>query len=50
MENNYAFISHVETKNVLEAEADSDWLLAMQEKLNQFERNQVWHLVPRPHD
>ena len=22
----------------------------MQEKLNQFERNQVWHLVPRPHD
>jgi len=25
-------------------------LLAMQEELNQFERNQVWHLVPRPHD
>ena len=22
----------------------------MQEELNQFERNQVWHLVPRPHD
>ena len=21
-----------------------------QEELNQFERNQVWHLVPRPHD
>ena len=25
-------------------------MLAMQEELNQFERNQVWHLVPRPHD
>ena len=46
----YAFISHVEPKNVLEAEADSYWLLAMQEELNQFERNQVWHLVPKPHD
>ena len=22
----------------------------MQEELNQFERNQVWQLVPRPHD
>ena len=22
----------------------------MQEELNQFERNQVWHLVPRPYD
>ena len=41
----YAFISHIEPKNILEAEGDSYWLLAMQE-----ERNQVWHLVPRPHD
>ena len=22
----------------------------MQEELNQFERNQIWHLIPRPHD
>ena len=22
----------------------------MQEELNQFERNQVWHLIPRPRD
>ena len=22
----------------------------MQEELNQFEHNQVWHLIPRPHD
>ena len=47
---NFAFISHFEPKNILEAEGDSYWLLAMQEELNQFERNQVWHLIPRPHD
>ena len=46
----YIFISHFESKNILEAEGDSYWLLAMQEELNQFERNQVWHLVHRPHD
>ena len=44
----YAFISHFESKNILEAEGDSYWLLAMQEELNQFERNQVWHLIPGP--
>ena len=27
---------------------DPDWVLAMQEELNQFERNQVWKLVPNP--
>ena len=27
---------------------DSDWVLAMQEELNNFMRNEVWHLVPRP--
>ena len=31
---NFAFISHIEPKNVLEAEGDSYWLLAMQEELN----------------
>jgi len=46
----YAFISHFEPKNILEAEGDSYWLLAMQEELNQFVRIQVWNLVPRPHD
>ena len=38
-----AFISHIEPKNIIEAEGDSYWLFAMQEELNQFERNQVWH-------
>jgi len=27
---------------------NSDWVVAMQEELHQFERNQVWHLVPKP--
>ena len=46
----YAFISYIEPKNILEAKGDSYWLLAMQKELNQFERNQVWHLVPRRRD
>ena len=28
--------------------SDPDWVLAMQDELNQFQRNEVWHLVPRP--
>ena len=27
-----------------------DWVITMQEELNQFERNKVWKLVPRPKD
>nr|KYP71481.1 hypothetical protein KK1_010740 [Cajanus cajan] len=29
---------------------DEHWLMAMQEELNQFERNEVWDLVPLPND
>ena len=46
----HAFISYIEPKNILKAEVDSYWLLAMQEELNQFERNQVWYLIPKPRD
>ena len=46
----YAFLSHIEPKNVYEALADSDWISAMQEELHQFERNKVWNLVPKPKD
>ena len=35
----YAFLSHIEPKNVYEALIDSDWIAAMQEELHQFERN-----------
>jgi hypothetical protein len=27
---------------------DLDWVVAMQEKLNNFTRNELWHLVPCP--
>ena len=40
----------MEPKNVYEALTDSDWIVAMQDELHQFERNQVWHLVPKPKD
>jgi hypothetical protein len=33
---------------VEDALKDSDWVLAMQEELNNFTRDGVWHLVPRP--
>ncbi|KAF7119794.1 hypothetical protein RHSIM_Rhsim13G0158900 [Rhododendron simsii] len=38
--NNLAFLSQVEPKCFVEAEKDESWILAMQEELNQFERNQ----------
>ena len=44
----HAFISHLEPKKVYEALEDSDWLEAMHEELNNFERNKVWTLVERP--
>ena len=39
--NHIAFVSHLEPKNIIEAEKDPNWILAMQEELNQFERNKV---------
>jgi len=40
----------MEPKNVYKALTDLDCIVAMQEELHQFERNQVWHLVPKPKD
>ena len=42
------FLSEIEPKKVEEALEDPDWVIAMQEELNQFEREKVWKLVPRP--
>ncbi|GJS12361.1 retrovirus-related pol polyprotein from transposon TNT 1-94 [Tanacetum coccineum] len=41
-------VSTIEPKNIKEAMADHSWIESMQDKLNQFERLQVWELVPRP--
>jgi transposase InsO family protein len=44
----YSFISSIEPFRIEEALQDPDWVLAMQEELNNFKRNEVWSLVPRP--
>jgi hypothetical protein len=44
----YSFVSSIEPFRVEEALLDPDWMLAMQEELNNFKRNEVWTLVPRP--
>jgi hypothetical protein len=42
----YSFVSSIESFRVEEALQDLDWVLAMQEELNNFKRNEVWSLVP----
>ncbi|GMH24089.1 hypothetical protein Nepgr_025932 [Nepenthes gracilis] len=42
------YVSHIEPKKVEEALLDECWTNAMHEKLNQFVRNDIWTLVPRP--
>jgi hypothetical protein len=44
----YSFVSSIEPYMVEDALRDSDWVLAMQEELNNFTRNEVWHLVSCP--
>jgi hypothetical protein len=44
----YSFVSSIEPHRVEEALQDSDWVMAMQEEINNFTRNEVWHLVPCP--
>ncbi|XP_021741922.1 uncharacterized protein LOC110708121 [Chenopodium quinoa] len=45
-----AFLSTLEPRNLKEALEDPDWIIAMQEEVNEFKRNQVWHLEPKPLD
>lgn len=42
------FISLIEQTFMDEALSDDGWIMAMQEKLNRFQRNGVWDLVLRP--
>ncbi|GJV57324.1 retrovirus-related pol polyprotein from transposon TNT 1-94 [Tanacetum coccineum] len=48
--NFFCFISTIEPKNINEALKDENWVMAMQEELNQFITNDVWELVPNPMD
>ncbi|XP_073063933.1 uncharacterized protein [Primulina eburnea] len=45
-----ALVSQIEAKKIDDALLDTNWIEAMQEELNQFERSKVWHLVPRPNN
>jgi hypothetical protein len=44
----YSFVSSLEPLSVEQALEDPDWIIAMEEELNNFKRNEVWELVPRP--
>jgi hypothetical protein len=44
----YSFVSSIEPYRIEDALRDPDWVLAMQEELNNFSRNEVWPLVPCP--
>nr|GEV15772.1 hypothetical protein [Tanacetum cinerariifolium] len=43
-----AFLTSVEPKTFKDALTQSCWIEAMQEELNEFERLEVWELIPRP--
>eukprot|EP00253_Pinus_taeda_P014154 PITA_14154 len=45
-----ALLSSTEPQNVKEACEDECWIKAMDEELEQIERNNTWKLVPRPKD
>ncbi|GJX14441.1 retrovirus-related pol polyprotein from transposon TNT 1-94, partial [Tanacetum coccineum] len=44
-----AFLTSVEPKNYKHALTEACWIEAMQEELNEFERLEVWELIPRPY-
>ncbi|GJW75824.1 hypothetical protein Tco_0135194, partial [Tanacetum coccineum] len=41
-------VSTLEPKNIKEAMSDQSWIESVQDELHQFERLDVWELVPRP--
>jgi hypothetical protein len=44
----YSFVSSMKPFKIEDALCDPDWVVVMQEELNNFKRNQVWSLVERP--
>ena len=47
---NMAMISHIKRKNIQEAICEESWVKAIEEELSQFETDEVWNLVPKPHN
>jgi len=45
-----AFVSQIEPKTVNDALNDSNWIVVMQDELNQFTRNDIWFLFPKSDD
>jgi hypothetical protein len=45
-----AFLSMTEPKKNYEANQHDDWIRAMNEELDQIEKNNTWEVVPRPED
>jgi len=45
-----AFVSQIEPKNANDALNDINWIVIMQDELNQFIRSDVWFLVPKTDD
>jgi hypothetical protein len=41
-------VSSIRPYRIEDALRDPDWVVAVQEELNNFTRNEVWHLVPCP--
>ena len=44
----HCYLAQFEPKRVEEALQDENWVMSMHEELNQFVRNDVWELAPRP--
>jgi hypothetical protein len=44
----YSFVSSLEPFSVEQALEDPDWIIALEEEMNNFKRSEVWELVPRP--
>ncbi|WJX34371.1 hypothetical protein P8452_22493 [Trifolium repens] len=44
----FGLVSLIEPKTTNEALSNDAWIVAMEEELNQFKRNDVWDLVPKP--
>ncbi|GAU46301.1 hypothetical protein TSUD_283270, partial [Trifolium subterraneum] len=50
VETKLGLISQIEPRSINEAIIDGSWIEAMKEELHQFEKNEVWNLVPFPKD